>query len=82
LLYGIGVLQEVENNAERPPRRYHDRDDPFELSDKQFIRLFRLTKELTRFVIDLVGDYIPAPSRLSGLDVQTKISECNAVFVN
>lgn len=52
IFYGIGVLEEVENNADRPQRRFHNRDDPFELSDRQFIRLFRLTKGLMRFVID------------------------------
>ncbi|XP_044755625.1 putative nuclease HARBI1 isoform X2 [Coccinella septempunctata] len=72
LLHSIEVLEEAEFQSERPPRIFHKRDDPFLLSDKQFIRLFRLSKDLARNLISIVSEHIVQPSRSSALDSQLK----------
>ncbi|KAK9711235.1 hypothetical protein QE152_g25549 [Popillia japonica] len=48
-------------------------NDAFELSDTQFIKNFRLTKELTRGLIESVSPFINPPSRISALTVETKV---------
>ncbi|KAG5886733.1 hypothetical protein JTB14_027155 [Gonioctena quinquepunctata] len=47
--------------------------NPFELSEQKFIKMFRLTKALTRQLIDIVQHHVQAPSRASALTVETKV---------
>ncbi|XP_025156197.1 uncharacterized protein LOC112588049 [Harpegnathos saltator] len=48
--------------------RFHIRDDPFELLERQFINLFRLKKETANRLINIVEDNFVEPSRSSALD--------------
>ena len=49
--------------------------NPFRMSDEKFIRLFRLTKPLTRVVVEMVSPFMVQPSRISALTITTKVSE-------
>lgn len=65
LLHVMEQLENVVHYNERP--RFHVRDDPFQLSDRQFIKIFRLKKETTNRLINIVEDYLE-PLRSSALD--------------
>lgn len=54
------VINALDNAMEIPERRqmFHIREDPFELNDKQFIQLYRLSKAAARNVIEIVEPYL------------------------
>ncbi|KAI4455233.1 hypothetical protein MML48_9g00013036 [Holotrichia oblita] len=66
-------LNEAEEEQERPVRRFYNREDAFEISDIQFIKLFRLNKPTTREVINIASEYINEPSRKSATSVTLKV---------
>lgn len=72
----IAALENLERqeNAYNFRRRCHKPVDAFLLSDFIFIKNFRLTKDLVRYVINLLTPFISEPSRKSALDIQTKVS--------
>ena len=67
-------LNEAEVAYNRPRRQFLHSEDPFNLADNRFKKLFRLTKDSVREVIERVRPYIPAPTRESALSVETKVS--------
>lgn len=69
----LDQLQEAEIENEREPRRRHIFADAFLLSNEQFVKNFRLTKDLTRHVIELVTPFIAAPTRQGAITNQTKV---------
>jgi hypothetical protein len=72
----IGALEDAKITDGDPPRIFHERDDPFEtLSDRNFPRTFRLSKNLVADLIENIEPFVRAPSRLSTLDVTTKVSQ-------
>lgn len=56
-----------------PQRVYNIRDDPFELNNTKFMKIFRLDKPTARQLIDVVKPYMLPQTRLSALDVVTKV---------
>ncbi|KAJ8966138.1 hypothetical protein NQ317_017981 [Molorchus minor] len=57
-----------------PRRLFHLRDNPFEtLSDTQFIRTYRLTKNMVVDLCQIVQPFVVAGSRRSALDLRTKV---------
>ncbi|KAJ8913076.1 hypothetical protein NQ315_006577 [Exocentrus adspersus] len=54
-------------------RRYLRPEDPFTLNDNTFKRIFRVPKELAREVINILADFLEAPSRRSALHKDTKV---------
>lgn len=70
----IDMLDRVEN-FDIPPRRprFHVRDDPFELEDEDFIRVFRLNKAAARNLIEIVEPHLIRPTRISAIDSVTKV---------
>lgn len=67
-------LNELEE-FQRPRRIYDNRQDPFiRLSDKAFLRLFRLSKELARYLIEILSPLLQEQKRINDLDVTTKVS--------
>lgn len=55
-------------------RQYFIRNqNPFDLSDKLFIKHFRLTKDLVRYLIDTLDNFLIAPTRTSSIDKATKV---------
>jgi len=72
ILYALQNAEIVEdrNNI----RRYHlIQDDPFELSDKKFVQLFRLNKAAVRYLIGIVEPYMNPQTRISAISPTTKI---------
>lgn len=70
----IDQLQDAELEHEREPRRRHTFESAFLLSDENFVKNFRLTKNLARQVIEIVRPFVAAPSRRSAMTVETKVS--------
>ncbi|XP_015119516.1 putative nuclease HARBI1 [Diachasma alloeum] len=74
LYYDVFRNFEPGGDDDHRPRLFHDAVDPFEeLSNDNFIKVYRLTKERVSQIIDIVAHYEPAPSRRSALDVRTKV---------
>lgn len=73
LIQGIHNIEEAQLDAELPPLNYNRRQDPFLLPDRQFRRIFRLTKELVENIIILVTPYMVQPRRNSALSPQLKV---------
>jgi len=67
----MGVLENMEIPQRR--RRFNIREDPFELSNRQFIQLFRLNKAAVRNLIEIVEPYL-IPQRISAIDYTTKVN--------
>ncbi|KAF2901644.1 hypothetical protein ILUMI_04539 [Ignelater luminosus] len=69
----IDALGDIEEAANRPPRRFQRRESAFDLPDHRFVKMFRLTKPLVRELIETLQLFIVPPSRTSALDVETKV---------
>ncbi|XP_036147282.1 putative nuclease HARBI1 isoform X2 [Monomorium pharaonis] len=70
LLHINEQLENVIYYNERP--RFHIRDDPFQLSEQEFIQLFRLKKETTNRLINIIKDIVE-PSRSTALDATVQV---------
>lgn len=75
-LFAIQNLEEQENVA-----RYgrliivrENRVNPFTLSDRLFIKMFRLTKDLTLYLIEILTPFIEVKRRSSSIDLSTKVN--------
>ena len=66
-------LEDAELDAEQLDRHFLPRGDPFELPDHQFVKLYRLTKDLVDNIIDRVRKFHPQ-RRMAPIDVSTKVS--------
>jgi len=55
-------------------RRFNIREDPFELSDQQFIKLFRLNKATVINLIEIVKSNLIPQRRISAIDSTTKVN--------
>lgn len=75
----INALQNAEIVEERRDRniRYNyricDQDDPFELPNKKFVQLYRLSKAAARYVIDIVEPHMTPQTRISAISPTTKV---------
>lgn len=47
----------------------------FQLSDRKFVQLFRVDKDLCHDIIDMVNPFLTQPTRTSALSIQTKVSK-------
>ncbi|KAF0688736.1 putative nuclease HARBI1 [Aphis craccivora] len=74
IFFAINNVEEHENNVhnERQTRNTEYITDPFILSDRLFIKNFRLTKDDVRYLIDLLRPHIISNTRSSAIDL-TKI---------
>lgn len=50
------------------------RTDPFQLTDRKFLQIFRLSKNMVNDVVEMVSPFINPQSRASALSVTTKVS--------
>lgn len=75
IMHAIAILENVEfqENAQNR-RKFYKRQDAFSLSDKDFVRNFRLSKILVNQLITMVTPFMTEPSRSSALDITTKVS--------
>ncbi|XP_018572113.1 putative nuclease HARBI1 [Anoplophora glabripennis] len=72
-LAAIAALEEAEL-LEEGQRQFHDFVNPFDsLTDRQFIKLFRLNKNMTEDLIETLEPFITPPSRISSLNVTRKV---------
>lgn len=69
----INALEEAELANAENSRQFHVRDNAFELSEKIFCKIFRLPKFLVYALIEAVQPHMTEPSRLSALDIPTKV---------
>jgi len=58
---------ELRNNFQWPTY------DAFALTDKLFMKNNRLSKEITRYLINILKPFIVVDTRLSSIDIQTKV---------
>ena len=76
MLFAIGNIEEHERAMNvRQTRKKEIISDPFDTSDRLFIKNCRLTKDLVKYLIELLRPYIVSKSRLSAVDLNTKVSE-------
>lgn len=71
-LNAINILKNA-NILLNENRRYRQCDDPFELSDTKFIKLFRLNKEMVERLIYIVEEYSDQVARRSQFDAEQKV---------
>ncbi|KAK4882619.1 hypothetical protein RN001_005938 [Aquatica leii] len=70
----IADLEEAEQDYQIPRRQFLNSNDPFEcLSDKQFIREYRLTKPMVVELIHLLTPLMTPASSSTALDVPKKV---------
>lgn len=80
-LEAVRLLEEVEERA-MVRQLFHVRNDPFELSNKDFIRLYRVNKRIAEDVINIVSEYInEQPRRSSALDINTQVNKIIKLFL-
>lgn len=80
LLAVINDLEDAEEQAAQPIRRFYAREDAFALSEINFRKLFRLNKDLTRNLIQELTPFLQGPTRASAVNIQTKAS--NMMYVS
>lgn len=73
MLAAIRNLEDAEYRAMDYNRRFFDKYDPFELSDKTFVKLFRINKAMVDELVDRLDPFLVQPSRASALDSVTKV---------
>lgn len=66
-------LVEAEEDIFQPQRRFFRKENAFELSDANYIKNFRLTKDITRQVINILTPFLEPPSRKSAVSIETKV---------
>lgn len=72
IVLNIPVINVIEIEEQRRPR-FHVRDDPFDLSDEDFIKIFRLNKHTASNLIDIIEPHLIAETRISAIDSVTKV---------
>lgn len=78
-LVGLLLLEELQNEEEaiqgEEVQVERVQGDPFvELNNKQFLKIFRVTKELCNFIIQLCEPFMQPRRRATDLDIFTKVS--------
>lgn len=74
----VAAIEDLENQemAAVNQRRFHQRVDPFlDLSAHLFIKNYRLSKDLTNQLIEMLTPFMRQHTRLSALSVKTKASK-------
>ncbi|XP_008178491.1 putative nuclease HARBI1 [Acyrthosiphon pisum] len=67
-------LEFVELEADNHPRRFYQAQNVFEeLSDKQFIKKFRLSKELAGELIEVLTPYMSEQTRKTSISIERKV---------
>lgn len=67
------LLLDAEEQNEDHLRVMYKALDAMDLDDGKFIKLFRLNKELTQRLIEIVSPYLRAPSRASAININIKV---------
>jgi len=74
-LFAIQIM-EVQENLGLYGRLLtkENRVDPFKLSDRLFVKNFRLIKDLNLYLIELLSLFVEVKSRSSAIDLSTKVN--------
>lgn len=64
---------EIAEQQNRPNNQHNPRDPFIELNHVQFIKVFRLTKDLVLYLIECLEPYIRPAMRITDLDITTKV---------
>lgn len=75
-MHNVEEQNNYSNNVsyERQTRNMDHVTDPFLLSDRLFVKNFRLTKVVVRDLIKLLSPHIVSNSRSSAIHLNTKVS--------
>jgi len=74
IIINAQIMNNLENvDIPERRRRFHIREDPFELSNREFIQLFRLNKAAARNLIEIVEPHLTPQTRISAMDSTTKV---------
>ncbi|XP_024878548.1 putative nuclease HARBI1, partial [Temnothorax curvispinosus] len=78
------IMNALENVdiPERRRRRFHIREDPFELSNKEFVQLFRLNKAAATKLIEIVEPHLAPQTRISAINLTTKVTTALRFFAS
>jgi len=80
MAYQIALQNHIANQLENlyeydeRPRFQLKYDDLFQLSERQFIKLFRLRKDTTNRLINIVEEHSAVPSQSSALNATVQVS--------
>lgn len=66
---------EVQEENNRFQRRFFQYKNAFTMSDRHFVKHFRFTKELIRYLIELVRPYVRDSTRASSIPLETKVNK-------
>ncbi|XP_025418933.1 putative nuclease HARBI1 [Sipha flava] len=76
-IYNIMQINELEIqneiNITNEVRRVMKQEDPFALSEQQFIGTYRLSKVLVQKLMDELSPFMSSPSTITGLSIQRKL---------
>lgn len=61
-------------------RQFYKQQDAFELTDGQFVKLFRLKKETADLLIDIVETNSRGGLRVSAIDSSTQVSKYHVQY--
>lgn len=73
-LAAIAALEDAEFQAQGRRRVYHYNDPLEELTENQFVNIYRLTPDIMRDLIQQLEPFIMEPTRLSSLSVSRKVN--------
>lgn len=68
----INLIENIEN-AEGQRRQRFVPDNPFALSDYNFVKLYRLRKENVQDLENLLGPFLPAQHKVDALTNRNKV---------
>ncbi|KAG5894388.1 hypothetical protein JTB14_031852 [Gonioctena quinquepunctata] len=69
----MGAVEEAEIHANHDRRVYKPQDPLNELSNQNFGKLYRLTKNTTDYLINLLEPHLQAPTRVSAMSIERKV---------
>ncbi|KAK5648021.1 hypothetical protein RI129_002913 [Pyrocoelia pectoralis] len=72
IIQNMEEAEEQANNPERDFWSHWTNINPFAISDRKFVKYFRLTKELVHNLIQELSEYLTPPTRRSALTVEMK----------
>lgn len=69
----VANVEEAELLANRGPPRHYVPHNPFEESEDQFIKIYRLNKNSVNELVDIIRPFMVEPNRVGALDIERKV---------
>lgn len=73
-IYAVNMVNAHELAANNTRKGFSLKYDPFTQCTRQFVKNYRLSKDLVRQLIIMVTLYIDPPTRSSSINVSSKVS--------